>query len=175
VSGGRPSEGSGEEPDFVDVTSEENARLVVVVAPVRTAAEEAIASADVDELLASLTETLETLDVVVRDLTERLAEGAAIYENDPVFRHAVTRSPRKTRAERVGDKSLKKKLRKQTKKAEKQKLGKAVEKDGHQSREPGPPELQIPPELARKIVADYDRRVSTRWGRFLMWLLRKTT
>lgn len=24
-------------------------------------------------------------------------------------------------------------------------------------------------------VADYDRRRSTRWGRFLLWLLRKTT
>jgi hypothetical protein len=30
-------------------------------------------------------------------------------------------------------------------------------------------------QLLRDMVADYDRRMSTRWGRFLMWLLRKTT
>jgi hypothetical protein len=30
-------------------------------------------------------------------------------------------------------------------------------------------------ELLIKAAADYDRRMSTRWGRFLMWLLRKTT
>ena len=30
-------------------------------------------------------------------------------------------------------------------------------------------------ELHREILADYDRRRSTRWGRFLLWLLRKTT
>jgi hypothetical protein len=29
--------------------------------------------------------------------------------------------------------------------------------------------------LLMKVVADYDRRMATRWGRFLMWLLRKTT
>ena len=30
-------------------------------------------------------------------------------------------------------------------------------------------------EALRKIVADYERRRRTRWGRFLLWLLRKTT
>jgi hypothetical protein len=29
--------------------------------------------------------------------------------------------------------------------------------------------------LLAKLVADYDRRMARRWGRFLMWLLRKTT
>ena len=29
--------------------------------------------------------------------------------------------------------------------------------------------------LAAKLKADYARRCSTRWGRFLLWLLRKTT
>jgi hypothetical protein len=29
--------------------------------------------------------------------------------------------------------------------------------------------------LLEKVVADYDRRRATRWGRFLLWLLRKTT
>lgn len=30
-------------------------------------------------------------------------------------------------------------------------------------------------DLIRRLVEDYDRRMSTRWGRFLLWLLRKTT
>lgn len=30
-------------------------------------------------------------------------------------------------------------------------------------------------ELIADLVRDYDRRRSTRWGRFLLWLLRKTT
>lgn len=30
-------------------------------------------------------------------------------------------------------------------------------------------------EILQQIVADYDRRKSTRWGRFLLWLLRNTT
>jgi hypothetical protein len=30
-------------------------------------------------------------------------------------------------------------------------------------------------EVLKKIVADYDRRKSKPWGRFLLWLLRKTT
>jgi hypothetical protein len=30
-------------------------------------------------------------------------------------------------------------------------------------------------EIIRQIVEDYDRRRETRWGRFLLWLLRKTT
>lgn len=30
-------------------------------------------------------------------------------------------------------------------------------------------------EILARVVADYDRRMSTRWGRFLLWLLRKTT
>jgi hypothetical protein len=68
----------------------------------------------VDELVASLIETLEMLDGVVRDLTERLAEGAAIYSNDPVFRRAVDEISEEDAAERVGDKSLRKKLRKQS-------------------------------------------------------------
>jgi hypothetical protein len=29
--------------------------------------------------------------------------------------------------------------------------------------------------VLRQIVDDYDRRRATRWGRFLLWLLRKTT
>jgi hypothetical protein len=29
--------------------------------------------------------------------------------------------------------------------------------------------------LLKQLVDDYDRRRSTRWGRFLLWLLRKTT
>ena len=29
--------------------------------------------------------------------------------------------------------------------------------------------------LLDKLQADYDRRRSNRWGRFLLWLLRKTT
>jgi hypothetical protein len=29
--------------------------------------------------------------------------------------------------------------------------------------------------VLQQIVDDYDRRRSTRWGRFLLWLLRKTT
>jgi len=29
--------------------------------------------------------------------------------------------------------------------------------------------------VLRAAVADYDRRKGTRWGRFLLWLLRKTT
>ena len=33
----------------------------------------------------------------------------------------------------------------------------------------------IPDQLARDLIADYDRRRSTRWGRFLLWLLRNTT
>ncbi|MDF2751699.1 MAG: hypothetical protein K0S82_81 [Gaiellaceae bacterium] len=30
-------------------------------------------------------------------------------------------------------------------------------------------------DVLRAVVADFDRRRSTRWGRFLLWLLRKTT
>lgn len=30
-------------------------------------------------------------------------------------------------------------------------------------------------EFRAAVVADYDRRRRTRWGRFLLWLLRKTT
>lgn len=30
-------------------------------------------------------------------------------------------------------------------------------------------------EVLQEIVSDYDRRRATRWGRFLLWLLRKTT
>jgi Na+/melibiose symporter-like transporter len=30
-------------------------------------------------------------------------------------------------------------------------------------------------DILAKILADYDRRRATRWGRFLLWLLRKTT
>jgi len=29
--------------------------------------------------------------------------------------------------------------------------------------------------LVKKLLDDYDRRRSTRWGRFLLWLLNKTT
>lgn len=29
--------------------------------------------------------------------------------------------------------------------------------------------------LLAKLLEDYDRRMSTRWGRFLLWLLRTTT
>jgi hypothetical protein len=86
---GRPARGSGGEPDFVQTTAEENAHLLEFVARVRAAGENAIAGADVDELIAALTETLEMLDVVVRDLTERAAETAAIYANDPVLRRVV--------------------------------------------------------------------------------------
>lgn len=30
-------------------------------------------------------------------------------------------------------------------------------------------------QLLAAALEDYDRRMSTRWGRFLLWLLRKTT
>jgi hypothetical protein len=30
-------------------------------------------------------------------------------------------------------------------------------------------------EIMRKVIDDYDRRRSKLWGRFLLWLLRKTT
>ena len=30
-------------------------------------------------------------------------------------------------------------------------------------------------EVLRRVVADYDRRREHWWGRFLLWLLRKTT
>jgi len=30
-------------------------------------------------------------------------------------------------------------------------------------------------QLLREVLADYDRRRSGWWGRFLLWLLRKTT
>jgi hypothetical protein len=30
-------------------------------------------------------------------------------------------------------------------------------------------------EVLRKIIDDYDRRRAKPWGRFLLWLLRKTT
>jgi len=30
-------------------------------------------------------------------------------------------------------------------------------------------------EILRLVVEDYDRRMESRWGRFLLWLLRKTT
>jgi hypothetical protein len=46
-----------------------------------------------------------------------------------------TSSLRKAWAERMGDKSLKKKLRQKAKKAEKRKLGRAVDESGHHSRE----------------------------------------
>jgi hypothetical protein len=76
-------------PDFVEAAAEANAEMLEITARVKAAADRAVASSDVDELVASLTETIELLDAVVADLTGRLAEGAAIYANDPVFRRAV--------------------------------------------------------------------------------------
>jgi hypothetical protein len=36
--------------------------------------------------------------------------------------------------------------------------------------------VEADPELILSLaLADYDRRRATRWGRFLLWLLRRTT
>lgn len=39
----------------------------------------------------------------------------------------------------------------------------------------GPVKEREAQEVLAAVVADYDRRRATRWGRFLLWLLRKTT
>jgi hypothetical protein len=66
-----------------------NAQLLKVTSRVRAAATAAIDSRDVDELVASLQETLELLGSVVEDITTSRAEGAAIYATDPTFRQVV--------------------------------------------------------------------------------------
>jgi hypothetical protein len=78
-----------DERDFVEATAGANAELLETTARVRAAAAAAIASHNVDELSASLQETLELLEAVVQDLTGSRAEGAAVYANDPEFRRLV--------------------------------------------------------------------------------------
>jgi hypothetical protein len=80
---------SGDERDFVKATADENAGLLEVTGRVQTSALYAIASRDVDELIASLSETLDMLEALVDDLTASRAEGAAVYANDPEFRRVV--------------------------------------------------------------------------------------
>lgn len=46
--------------------------------------------------------------------------------------------------------------------------------DPHWTGEPAGPEADLERVVA-EVVADYDRRRSHWWGRFLLWLLRKTT
>jgi Na+/melibiose symporter-like transporter len=36
-------------------------------------------------------------------------------------------------------------------------------------------QMLIDEDFRQAVIADYDRRRRTRWGRFLLWLLRKTT
>jgi hypothetical protein len=75
--------------DFVEATAAENARLREIADRVKAAADDAIATRDIDELIAALTETVDLLDQVVEDLVGSRAEGAAVYASDPEFRRLV--------------------------------------------------------------------------------------
>jgi hypothetical protein len=61
--------------DFVEATASENRELLELAARTRLAADAAIKSRDMDELIASLEVTVELLDAVVIDLTASLGGG----------------------------------------------------------------------------------------------------
>jgi hypothetical protein len=75
--------------DLVQRTAAENAQLLEVVTRVRQAAAAAIVNGHPDELTASLLETLELLDGVVRDLVGSRADVAVVYATDPAVRRVV--------------------------------------------------------------------------------------